>query len=465
MGSQDTTTLTLVDRERDGDPEAALRAYASADPAAVVCDSDRMQWITEQIVELPPVALHPLLELAITDGVGLAQRRAAHLMAIVHWYGGNAEAAEGLWLRAVELGREAADETWGGCIQNLAMAFSARGRFFEGLVLLGMAVRAARDRGDDFSQSFALVKRATALIQFDAVDAAEGELRRAEELWVRVTDERRRLAVITNGLLVWSTIYNRRKQWNESLRVTYERLELYEEFPPASSMVLLSAHGSRICALFELEPGRRGELIEEFRGLGDRFGLEESWRPALQNDVEELRLRHAIEDTGDRDEGLRSAGLVLEYYRDNVRDDDLIRRADSLGRYFTQLGDSDGARAAYDLAATAVLGRVMQMERSSGELPEVAEATAEDLKILNEHRQRLVERRGDLYEAIMQLWKPGNPAFDLVAGEGDLICICAWCQRVRTTTGSWIPIAQFFPDPGIRATHGICAECRASTFG
>jgi hypothetical protein len=46
--------------------------------------------------------------------------------------------------------------------------------------------------------------------------------------------------------------------------------------------------------------------------------------------------------------------------------------------------------------------------------------------------------------------------------DGELTCICAWCQRVRTTDGVWLSIQQFLPlqlEGPIELTHGICDAC------
>jgi hypothetical protein len=41
-----------------------------------------------------------------------------------------------------------------------------------------------------------------------------------------------------------------------------------------------------------------------------------------------------------------------------------------------------------------------------------------------------------------------------------LPCVCAWCERVRTSGGRWEEVDLSGPRP-TEATHGICPECLA----
>lgn len=43
---------------------------------------------------------------------------------------------------------------------------------------------------------------------------------------------------------------------------------------------------------------------------------------------------------------------------------------------------------------------------------------------------------------------------------GDLICVCSWCTRVRSSTESWLRFEQFFSQHHqVAFTHGICPDC------
>jgi hypothetical protein len=40
---------------------------------------------------------------------------------------------------------------------------------------------------------------------------------------------------------------------------------------------------------------------------------------------------------------------------------------------------------------------------------------------------------------------------------GSLVCVCAWCKRVRNDNGLWVELG--VPAAGVRVTHGICPDC------
>lgn len=42
-------------------------------------------------------------------------------------------------------------------------------------------------------------------------------------------------------------------------------------------------------------------------------------------------------------------------------------------------------------------------------------------------------------------------------GSDSLVCICAWCKKVRNENGFWVEIE--IPAGGRKVTHGICSKC------
>ena len=51
------------------------------------------------------------------------------------------------------------------------------------------------------------------------------------------------------------------------------------------------------------------------------------------------------------------------------------------------------------------------------------------------------------------------PSAEFAANDG-LILVCAWCARVRSPAGHWIPVRQFLSQEShVVITHGICTEC------
>lgn len=460
--AQDPSILAIAeaDRQRNQNPKAALRTYAGANPASIVEDADRLLWITQQFSEVPPPELQPLLNLATTDADGLAQRRALHLMALANWFGGDLAEAESLWRRGFELGRESEDDIWFACLQNLTLVFTVGGRFFEGLVLLGQACRVARRIGDPYGIAYAHVRRAAALHQLDDLAGAAHELRLVDRIYPQIEDPIKGHKIAASSLAVKCYIFKHRKQWREAHAAVLEQISHLEVLPASTKASLIGCHSARLGIECELAPERATELIAELDGLGARLGLGEAWEPMLRTNSEQLKLRRALIN-GDRAEALRAGRALLDLYRTRSRDDELIQRTRSLGRSFTEIGAIDEARVAYDLAATTALRRIVQIDQVTRDIPELSDATSEDWAILNAHRHKLVARRSRLYDAIVALWKPGNAAFDLVVGDADFLRVCAWCKRVRTASGAWIPVTQFFPEAAdFQATHGICDHCR-----
>ncbi|MEM7167306.1 MAG: hypothetical protein AAF581_17730 [Planctomycetota bacterium] len=460
-----TGWFTEVDGKRDQDPSAALAAYRQAhDLDTVVADSARLLWITDQVKGVPPAEFHPLLDRAAVLGTGLGRRRALKLLASAHWYDGNHPEAERLWRLGVEAGRVPADECWLTCVENLALAYSAHGRTFEAHVLLGMAIRRAAELEAWGPLAFAHLRRANTRLKLDDPDGAAEEVARATKLSSGITTERSRHLIATTALAAQIRIHRYRDDLQAAWTAVQSQLEAFAEYPPARPIVLAGAHSVRIQIECALQPQNRNELIAELSDLPNRFQLDEAWHVDFQIDADQLLLDHALAEDN-KPLAMQTAERLLAVYRNRPCDDELIHYARALGRSFAKLDCVDHARDAYDLAATAALARLIQLHRAAKELPELAEATAADWELLNAHRQRLVARQSRLYEAIVELWQPGNPAFDLVVGDDELLRVCAWCKRVHGVDGTWTPVTQFFPDMAdLSATHGICTDCRSAAL-
>ncbi len=57
--------------------------------------------------------------------------------------------------------------------------------------------------------------------------------------------------------------------------------------------------------------------------------------------------------------------------------------------------------------------------------------------------------------------EPEDDTLDVIEGD-----VCAWCHRVRTEEGSWLPIGTFLRHArDVAMTHTICAPCAARAFG
>ena len=67
--------------------------------------------------------------------------------------------------------------------------------------------------------------------------------------------------------------------------------------------------------------------------------------------------------------------------------------------------------------------------------------------------------------ALLRRGRDDDAAFLYTGGhDRSLVRLCAWCKRVSTRKGHWLPLAHYIPsDPELLVTHGICAECREKT--
>lgn len=123
-------------------------------------------------------------------------------------------------------------------------------------------------------------------------------------------------------------------------------------------------------------------------------------------------------------------------------------------------------RRAYDLAASLCVERLLEVERFTRELPELASPCDEDLALLNAHRRRLQERHRSLPAAVSRrlTWalREGHPISQHLPCEDGHVPVCAWCLRLRIRGGRWLTVQQFFPlapARGLRVTHCICERC------
>jgi hypothetical protein len=127
--------------------------------------------------------------------------------------------------------------------------------------------------------------------------------------------------------------------------------------------------------------------------------------------------------------------------------------------------DGELARRLLDAAVAAVLRRAEQLDRVADEFPELAPACADDEAALAAYRGRFRDARGSLLAAVARVLAGATEggAFLRTLDNG-LLCVCAWCLRVRRRDGAWTPLGHFVDDGGPSVTHGVCGDC-ASRLG
>lgn len=125
-------------------------------------------------------------------------------------------------------------------------------------------------------------------------------------------------------------------------------------------------------------------------------------------------------------------------------------------------GDEPLARRVCDLAAAGMLGRLVELEREVGGLPELREGNADDEAALTAFRTGFRERKTALLARVAELLRPSGGAAFLHGGD-DALRVCAWCVRSLQDDGSWQPFGHVaHAISGVRVTHGICPSCAAA---
>ncbi len=459
-----STLLREADRLRSQDPARAIALYAAHQESIDGEDEDRLGWISQNVAPNALPVLAPLLERVAASATGPARQFATHSIGAQAWYEGRCDEAEQCWRTVL---RELQDDSplWVRACLNLAAALSERSHYFESLVLTGMGARAAEKHGLAYFAAFAAIRRGATLATIGDHQRARTIAAESEERLAAMTDAQQRAVLETEALSVWSQIFIETKQWERALSAVNRRIAILPQCSPAPS-IIGEAHICRIRVRFELEHERRAELLELLDAIPQYFALADDWKIGWQLQRLELRVRYALEDCKDREVALDYAQQHLALIRQSSNSD--ATRAMGAAALARQLADDivapDEARAAFDLAATASLRRIVQAHRAIDELPELAQATPDDWIALGQYRQRLADRQREIAARVAVHFTPNDPAFDLIVSD-DLVKVCAWCNRVAMRDHTWLPLEHFSPaDSGFSVTHGICIPCRDQHF-
>lgn len=457
-----TEALDQADRDRGVDLQSAMAAYASASPVELAADEARVLWIFESLRGSLDERFLPLAQHVAKSLSGTPRRWALKFLATSAWYAGDHDSAEINWRCSMEEGREVRDELWVGVTENLAMIFSHRGRTFESLVLNGMALRASQASGFASTTAFGAARRGSLLTSLGEYQRAAFAFRDAALASSRIEEEARRLGVESSIASGRASLFRAMGDFDSALLELEKLLDYCRTLPPAQRASLMAAESHRIELLYELHPRRRGQLVAEMEQLPELYPTSERWDASWRNELLHLRLRYVLEELRDRELALELARELLAFVQSHADDERLMERASELGNLFTdQLDSPEDSHAAYVIAATAALRRLLAVNRSAHELPELAEATPEDWEILSTYRSRLLSQHAEMFEAIRRLWKAGNPAYDLVLDEEGTLKACGWCRRILSLEGDWLPIAPFLPPArDFEVSYGMCPSCR-----
>ena len=451
--------LKTADASRESHPQAALELYLAATPEDVLEVEERLEWVLGHCLPLPPEGSEPLLELAAERVEGKQLSRVLNGLATLAWYRGEVERAEALWRRELEASRERRDQGWIRAQNNLALCLSQRGAYFQALVLFGGSARASSELGLTQSLSYALCRRGQMLALLGDHERAHAAFEGAEEAWTRIESDEERDFLASSLVSARARLHLARRDWPRFLEAQERRIALLGEVPPQQHPTLANAHTLRLRALHELQPERGADWLAELEGLSERFELSETWEVQWRAEVARARLRLARDASAPPEERRRHATAFVEAAVQAWDGSERITELVSLGVSCHENGLDDIARRSFDLAATSVLRQLVSAERLDRDIPELADATAEDWSLLGEYRQRLAREQGTLLKEVATRWRPDDRVFERVVVD-ELIRLCAWCSRLHTKDDAWIPLAEFLPETSaFDVTHVICDTC------
>lgn len=139
----------------------------------------------------------------------------------------------------------------------------------------------------------------------------------------------------------------------------------------------------------------------------------------------------------------------------------IVRRAAASARAEALL------RRAWAVAAAAVLRRIAEIDVFVREEADPAGPAPADVAVLTGARTRLLAEHGDLLARLTPWLGAQLSALPptIRGAPDDLVVVCAWCGRLRTPDGHWLPVQHLVPIPvdlGSKVTHAICAGCHAA---
>lgn len=346
---------------------------------------------------------------------------------------------------------------WATCHRN-------RGRYFEALLVGGQAVRLARRLGVRRALGFALLVRANALEALAEWDAAEEALAEA----ARIADE--------DGLadLVGAA---RRTQLSSRLYRTDKdgAVRALEELGDDDVTGGHEYHAAyRLVARVDVL--MRGDDVEAAReALLELQGRTGRW---FQIDLATVGLTAEIEvRTGSAGVAAtwiaRNLELLREAGRRGVGWSRVVDRARRMVSAARRIGDDALAHAALDLAATASLERMRELDGILSGGPEDAPIDELDRRRLARFRARYLQENEELCRLVVERIRLGEDdvarwARKRLRNADGTTLICAWCRLLRDDRGAWLPIGHLLSNSGageLRVTHGICASCETDVRG
>ncbi len=459
--------LVAADTLRQGDEAQqglARACYALLEAHLDPCresDIARIRWAALD-AWIPSVRFEPLVRRAVATASDPVLRMESRLaLGSLVEEAGDEEGAEQYYRQALAASRGSRGNTEVMAILRLARLYRRQHRVFEALVLCRRVATLMGSMGDDWGLFMALVNRCGVLMRVGDVERAGRTLCDAEAASESL--EGAELAMARASLNTHrSAILLARGDPAGALQELDKRDELAPDGMPNDDprrrMILRAAvlreAGRFAEARVLLEEARRGrDPLDPVRleGLEQTILLEiagsgvDDARPWI------TQLFDALADARVR-ELWPSFRVALG-----------LRVGRELQRHRGTFGD---ARHAFDLAATAGIERIGQLSRCVSQLPELTTAEPEDLEILATYRDQFEDEQSEIIDAVARAFEVavmrGEASLDELSVKPGMITVCAWCERINTVRGTWLPVRQYVPSTGCQQlTHGVCPDCRA----
>jgi hypothetical protein len=343
---------------------------------------------------------------------------------------------------------------------SLVTLYGRQRRDFEAVTLAGH-LRALGEAAEDglASRAYAAFVRASAWTSLHALEAAEAELDALRELLERLEPTRAPLFEKLYRLLRMRVAIGRADPVEAR-----ERLEPYLELlPPAPDIhrndaLARDLHQAEIC-LLEGSIADGLALVAAAEAIAveapDLVGVWITKLSLLARGGRQAELRDCARSVIGRLEGFL-AGLP---YASQSAWDGACCLLDVLG----SVHDAEPlVLRAWDLASTAFVRRLQELERAVLKLPELLQREPRDAKIfraIREASQRRREEQRRHLQPILARWR----AAPHDAPDGDVLVICAWCDAIRIGPDRWVPLLKSHYAVGpMLASHGMCTACAAT---
>lgn len=345
-------------------------------------------------------------------------------------------------------------------IQSLTTLYGRTGRLFEALVLSRHTQRLAARPGMELARAHAQAQICCALHGLELHDLLEPELGRLEPMIRRVDprdqpDLRMEFLSLAIGDCLRIGDLDGARDFLREYEATQDQarsssdidrflvqiydstLRFHEGFPQEALEILekMEAKGA-------VPPFRQLQILHHWiRCLEAVDRHDEAAQRSEQGLARLERVQNEPQLCGIRLQGgLRLAGLFEQDDRDPVR-----------------------AQRAYELVAACVVLRIGQIDRAMQTVPELGLDVSEHELV--RHRREFLRRHRQLLGQVARMLE-NNPELCKYLGADHahgFLSVCAWCERVRVSDQSWLPIGHYVPrESTIRITHGICPTCLAN---